>query len=143
MHAVGSADSIAYTVGGTANTYYKIATGAFTWREADGLTCAGDSARILTAGDYTVGCWLAATTSNTNDQIRVKIYVNNTPQATSLGRWIINSTGSSSYVGVSYYMWYLVGATANSYISIHATNLSGNRAIDVKDFKIYIEKKPE
>lgn len=141
IHAVGSADSVNFNTGTTANYYYKINTGAFTWREADGLTGAGDSIKILTAGDYEVWCWLQATTSNTNDKIRIKLFTNNIASPTSMGRFIINSNGTGNTYTNSY-MWYRTFAK-NDWITIHCANITGGRAVNVTDFKLYVKKLPE
>lgn len=141
IRAVGSADSIAVSIGGTQNVYYKIVTNAMTWRETDGLTCAGDSVTILTKGDYIVHAFLAVTTVNANDIMRVKMYVNHTPSPASYGRWIINS-GGAGLADVHPYLWYRT-LQANDVLSFYITNQTGSRAVSIQDFKIYVEKKSE
>jgi hypothetical protein len=147
IHGVGSTDSINWSTGSVSNTYYKLApTGADTLKphEEDGVNFQGDSIKILSTGDYTIFCWLNLSTSGANDKIRVKLYVNNTAMAVnSIGRWIINSDGSGSASETKGYMWYKVGLAANSYLSIHVTNITGSRAIVLRDWKIFVEKKPE
>jgi len=134
--------SIAYTsTGSTQNVYYKINTGVFNWRESDGITTAGDSAKILTAGDYKVHIWLAATSSNANDKLRVKSYKNNAALPTSAGRFIINSNGPGN-ADTKYFMWYETLAV-NDWLSWRIANITGARASNITDFKIYIEKVPE
>jgi hypothetical protein len=113
----------------------------FTARESDGVALAGDSIVITTPTDYKVWVWVAATTSNVNDQIRLKMYVNSLPLPTSLGRFIINSNGVGVYLTDSY-MWYRSMLTGDR-ISFYVTNLTGNRTITIADFKIYVEKVPE
>ena len=141
-HAIGSADSIAYSTGTTQNWDYKINTTAFTWRENDGFTAAGDSIRILTTGDYEVHIWVAATTSNANDKMRVRLYVNNLRLAsTSFGRMLINSNGSGN-AETHYFIWYKE-FTANDYISWRIANETGARASVVSDIKVYVKKVPE
>jgi hypothetical protein len=141
-HAIGSADSIAYSTGTTQNQDYKINTTAFTWRENDGFTAAGDSIRILTTGDYEVHIWVAATTSNANDKLRVRLYVNNLRLAsTSFGRMLINSNGSGN-AETHYFLWYKE-FTANDYISWRIANETGARASVVSDIKVYVKKVPE
>ena len=142
IHGVGSADStVTYSVTGTRNVYYKIIP-TFTMRESDGLTLVADSVVISTAGDYTFWAWIAATTSNTNDQLRIKIYDNNTPSPTSLGRFIILSNGNDVYETKGY-MWYKVALAANHNISFRISNTSASRAITIADFKIFVQKEPE
>ena len=145
-HSVGSADSVVgYTLGGVQNRYYKINIATFNWHENNYMAVAGDSVKILKAGDYEVWCWLAATTTNSDDIIRVKLYVNNAPLAVSHGRFIINSTGSTTNVETKGgYMWYKInGYSINDWISIRATNLSSSRVITITDFKLYVKKCPE
>jgi len=141
IHGVGSADSIAWSTGTTQNYYYKINTTAFVSHEADGLTIAGDSIQILTAGDYFINIALAVTTSVGNDIMRVKLFVNNAASIGSIGRWAINSEGAG-LADASNYFWYKTFA-ANDWLSIRISNLSAARAMVVQDMKIYIEKKPE
>ena len=140
IHCVGSADSISQTIGGLQYIYYKVNTGgAMNWREADGLTCAGDSITIITPGDYKILVYMAISTANVNDVLRVKLYVNSLP--TSLGRWVINSQGSGVSSNQSY-MWYKE-FSAGDKLSVWVSNLTGAREITVYDFKLYMEKMPE
>ncbi len=142
-HAVGSADSIVgYSVGGTKDIYYKLAP-TFTTHEADSVTMAADSAVIITAGDYEIHCWLQVTTAGANDKIRIKLYENGIPSPTTLGRWIINSDGSSTQSETKYFMWYIVGAAVGDKFSIRAANITGNRAVFCTDLKLYVVKMPE
>jgi hypothetical protein len=141
-HAVGSADSIAYTSSGsTQNIYYKLATGAMVWREQVGIKCQGDSAQILTAGDYKIHIWIAVASGNTNDKLRVKLYINNNQSATNLGRFTIQSQTATN-ADTKYYMWYKTFA-ANDWLSWRIANIIGSRATVTQDLKIYIEKVPE
>ena len=141
-HGVASADSVNYNVGGTRYIYYKLAPGISS-HEADSCVIAGDSIKILTPGDYEIWCWLGASTTNANDKIRVKLYVNNSASLTSLGRWIIKSDGTTTDIPTSAWMWYKTPVTRNSWISIRAANLTGSRVIYVTDMKLYIKKMPE
>lgn len=146
IHGVASTDSITFTTGSVQNTYYKLnPVGADTLKEheADGVLFPGDSVKILKAGDYLITCCLNLSTSGPNDKIRVKLYKNNTPYTTNtIGRWIINSDGSGSASETKTFIWY-VDADANDYFSVRVANLTGNRAVVLNDWKIYIEKKPE
>ena len=142
VHAVGSADSLSYTSSGsTQNIYYKINTTAFVSHEADGITIAGDSMKILTAGDYKVYIWICATSANANDKLRIRMYKNNAPLSPSAGRFIINSQGTGNSETESF-MWYQTFAV-NDWLSWRIANLTGARASNITDFKIYIEKVPE
>lgn len=142
IHAKGSADSISVTIGGTRYKYYKINTGLMTWYEATGVTAAADSITILTTGHYLIDVILAATTSNANDRLRVKLYVNNAPLGVAAtGRWTINSEGTG--LGDAHSYLYYREFQANDVLSLHIVNNTGDRAIDIQDVKIYIEKKPE
>lgn len=143
LHAVGSADSLtAFSIGGTQNVYYKVNTGgAMSWHECDGFTCAADSIKVLTAGDYLIMPVLSITTSNANDVLRIKLYKNGAPLSTSIGRWIVNSQGTG--LGSARCFFWYVTLSVNDYLSIRITNQTASRAITVNDFKFYIEKKPE
>ena len=142
MHGIGSADStVTYSIGGTQNVYYRISP-TMTIRESDGVTLVADSATIVTAGDYEVWCWVAATTSNANDLIRFKIYKNNSAMPTSIGRFIVSSNGSGVY-STNSYMWYMLSLSVGDRISWRVANISGARAVTIADFKIYIKKVPE
>ena len=142
LHGVASADSVALSIGGTQNVYYKINTGgAMTAHEADGLTIAGDSIKILTAGDYEIRFYIAATTSNANDKIRVKMFTNNAASPSSMGRFTINSNGTGNG-DTRAFTWYKSFAV-NDYISFHVTNITGSRAVSITDVKYIIEKKFE
>ena len=140
-HAIGSADStVTYSVTGTQNVYYKIIP-TFTMRESDGMTMAADTVTLATAGDYEIWIWIAATTSNANEQLRIKLYINNMPMPTSLGRFIYLSMGTGNY-GSRNYMWYRT-CLANDKISFRIANISASRAITIADFKVYVKKIPE
>jgi hypothetical protein len=140
-HAVGSADSVNWSTGTVQNYYYKINTTAFNWRENVGFTAAGDSIRILTAGDYKFHIWLNATTSNANDQMKVKMWVNNSALGTPLGMFKINSNGTGNGE-VHYFMYYRTMA-ANDYVCFRICNLTAGRACVISDYKLYVEKVPE
>jgi len=140
IHEVGSADSVNFNTGTVQNKYYKIAAG-ITWRNYMGMLAAGDSVKVLKAGDYKVHCWISATTSNANDKIKIKLFTNNTQNATSLGIFKINSQGTGNNDS-RYYMWYKTFAV-NDWISIRAQNQTGARSINVTDIKLFIEKVPE
>jgi len=143
IHGVGSADAqTTYTLTGTQNVYYKIAP-SFTVTESDGLTLAGDSIIIATAGDYQVSIWVGAGTSISAENLRILLYVNDIDASSNLGRFIFNSAG----VGLDKYwtrsyMWYKT-LSANDRVSFYIANISSSNTITVADFKIYIEKKPE
>jgi len=141
-HAVGSSDSINYTPIVTQNLYTKINTGVFAVHDTLGIIIRGDSLKVQYAGDYKIHCWLSATTSNANDKLRIRLYTNNSPNATSLGRWIINSAGTGNGQSQNF-MWYKKSMAANTWISIRITNLTASRNPNITDFKVYIEKVPE
>ncbi|MFA5715883.1 MAG: hypothetical protein WC998_09090, partial [Candidatus Paceibacterota bacterium] len=149
IHGLASADSLIegvnnyVTIGGAQYLYYKISTagassGGTTVRDTVGVLIQGDSCRILFAGHYKVRLWVAATTSNANDKIRVKLFTNNIPSATSLGRFLINSAGTGNQTTENY-MWYKE-FSANDWISFRVTNITGARAIYISDMKFYIER---
>lgn len=146
VHGVASTDSIAWSTGTTSGVYYKLnPTGADTLKEheADGVFFNGDSILIATAGHYKIMCWLNLSTSGASDKIRVKLYKNNAPfPLNTVGRWIINSDGSGSECETKNYMWY-ADLAVNDVLSVRVTNLTGNRAVVLRDWKIYIEKIPE
>ena len=146
IHGIASTDSIAFTTGSVQNVYYKLnPTGIDTLKEheSDGVQFPGDSIKILKAGDYLITCCLNLSTSVANDKIRVKLYKNNVSYSTnSIGRWIINSDGSGSASETKTFIWY-VDANVNDYFSVRVANITGARAVVLRDWKIYIEKKPE
>lgn len=143
IHAVGSADSLtSVSIGGTQNIYYKVNTsGAMSWHECNGLTCAGDSIRIITPGHYLITPMLSITTSNINDVLRIKLYKNGSALPTSLGRWIINSQGAG--LGSSRNFFWYYEFSKDDYLSVRITNQTGSRAITINDFKLLIQKIPE
>ena len=142
-HAVGSADSMAFVTGSVRFTYYKINTGGFSWHETVNLLGQGDSVQIQKAGYYKVWVWIAESTSATSDQLRVKLYVNNSPLTIFVGRYLINSQGTGNEMTTGF-MWYKTTAyNVGDWLSIRTTNLSANRAITITDIKIFIEKVPE
>ena len=153
IHGVGSADSIIdgsannyIAIGGSQNIYYKISTaaaasGAFTSHEADGVLMQGDSIKILTAGDYRIDIFIALTTSNANDKIRIKLYINNLPSISTIGRFLLNSGGSGNPSSREY-SWYKKFAV-NDWLSWRVVNISGARAVLVTDYKILITKMTE
>ena len=141
IHGIASTDSIAVQ-----NTYYKLnPVGADTLKEheSDGVQFPGDSIKILKAGDYLIICCLNLSTSGANDKIRVKLYKNNIPYPiNSIDRWIINSDGSGSASETKTFIWY-VDANVNDYFSVRVANITGARAVVIRDWKIYNMKKPE
>ena len=153
IHGVGSADSIVdgssnnyISIGGTQYVYYKISTaaaasGGFTSHEAYGVLMQGDSIKILTAGDYRIDIFVALTTSNANDKLRIKLYINNAKSASTLGRFLLNSGGSGN-PGTRGYSWY-TDLAVDDWLSWHVVNITGSRAVLVTDYKILITKMTE
>lgn len=144
-HYVGSADSLegarACSLGGTQDVYYKIVTGLLTSHDATGISSAGDSIKITTPGDYRIEFAISATTQNANDKIRVKMYVNNVAAGSSLGRFIINSGGTGAESTASYF-WYKTFA-GNDQITFRVANLTGSRAVIIKDYKVMVTRQQE
>ncbi|MDD5353539.1 MAG: hypothetical protein PHS93_10290, partial [Candidatus Omnitrophica bacterium] len=149
IHGVASADSMVsggnnyITIGGTQYLYYKINTsgaspGTMAVRDTVGVLIQGDSCKILTAGHYKIRVWVAATTSNANDKIRVKLFTNNVANPTALGRFLINSMGTGNQ-STENYMWYKE-FSVNDWISFHVTNITGSRAVYISDMKFFIER---
>ncbi|MFA5152601.1 MAG: hypothetical protein WC554_08595 [Clostridia bacterium] len=149
IHGVASADSMVaggnnyITIGGTQYLYYKINTsgaspGAMAVRDTVGVLIQGDSCKILTAGHYKIRVWVAATTSNANDKIRIKLFTNNVANPTALGRFLINSMGTGNQ-STENYMWYKE-FSVNDWISFHVTNITGSRAVYISDMKFFIER---
>lgn len=143
-HGVSSADSISYSVGGTANTYYKVNTGLLVTKETRNLTIAGDSIQTPNAiGDYWIAVSIAASTSNANDQIRIRLKANNAFFSPELERWTVLSNGNATNIATIQHLWYLNTVPANAWLAVYVNNLSGNRAVNITDFGFKIWKAPE
>ena len=142
IHGVASADSMVpvYTPDVTQNIYSKINTTKLSPHEADGITIAGDSIQVLTAGDYRIDLSVTIAGSN-NNQYRIKLYKNNLPSATSLGRFVITTTNNTRYDTFGYF-WY-VTASVNDYYSFRITNLTNSDSPKISDYKVLITKMPE
>lgn len=140
VHAVGSADGISYTPSVTQNVYTKLVP-SIVWREQDGITCK-DSVQITVAGDYRVDISIALSGANVNDFWRLKIYKNGVAYSPELGRFRWR-TVSSGVTDTRSYFWYLMGLTANDWISFRLTNETASRNPTITDFKVFIEQKPE
>lgn len=134
VYAVGRADSINYTVGGTQNIFYKINTGALTIKDTSWMFIRGDSIQVKVAGDYEVDVSMAATTSNANDKIRVRLFVSNAVMSPALGRWMINSPGTGNQQTENCPFWYARALPYGAWLSIRIQNQTGNRAINISDF---------
>lgn len=137
-HAAAGADSIAYTVGGTQNVFYKINTTALVIRDTLGVTVRGDSVLIQKSGDYWVSPDLAATTSNASDKLRVKLYRNNTPMSPSLRRFMINSLGTGN-ADTRNIRWYVKGLVVGDWLSFRVQNQTAARAVTITDFGLSVE----
>ena len=143
IHAVGSADSINVTIANVDNVYRGIKGTGITWREEDGITGTADSFKVLTAGDYEVTIYIGLYTSQANDILRLKLYKNNTPSATSIGRFTLRvGATSATTTEIKNYKWYITCA-ANDRVSFRITNQTGNRNISITDYKLLIKKMPE
>jgi hypothetical protein len=141
VHGVYSADSVSYTPSITKDLYTKL-TPSMSSHESDGITFAGDTLTILTAGDYFINISVVFSGTNANDIWRIKIYKNNIPLPSSAGRFVIRTTGAGTVDNRSYF-WYLIGLSVNDNISFRITNQTASRNPTFTDMKIYIEKKPE
>lgn len=141
-HAVGSADSVSVALTVTQNVYKKIVIPGLTWKEADGITCAADSAKILTAGDYKVYMSNTVSATNSNDVWRIKIYKNNAPMPSSVGRYVFRTT-SDGQTDTRNFTWYLPGLSVNDVLSWRITNQTASRNPTFTDVKYIIEKMPE
>ncbi len=142
IHCVASADSISpvYTPAVAQNVYTKINTTLLVAHDNDGMTVAGDSVRVLTAGDYRID--ISVTIAGAaNDQWRIKLFKNNAPMATSIGRFAITTTLASRYDTYDYF-WYIT-ASANDWYSFRITNLTNGDDPNISDYKIMFTKMPE
>lgn len=146
IHGLASTDSISFTTGSTQFQYYKLnPTGADTLKEQDtlGIRFPGDSIKILYPGHYLIQPCINLSTSNPADKVRVKLFKNNAAYPlNSIGRWIINSDGSGVSNETKCFIWY-VDLMAGDYLSIRVTNITGSRAVVLRDMKIYIAMSPE
>lgn len=140
IHAVGSVDATSYTPVVTQNIYTKLVP-SIIWREEDGVHC-HDSVQILTTGDYRLDISIALSATNVNDFWRIKIYKNGAAYSPELGRFRWRSM-AANITDTRSYFWYLIGCTANDWISFRITNETGSRNPTITDFKVYLEQKPE
>jgi hypothetical protein len=144
-HSVGSADSIVpvYEPAVTRYVYTKINTGAFVSHEDDLITTAGDSIKILKAGDYYIAFNITlAGGSNSDEQLRVKIYSDNIPQPLTVGRFVFYTTSTTKFDNFGYF-WYLKDVAADTWLSFRITNFTNSNDPKISDYKVCIEKKPE
>ncbi len=145
IHFVGSADSVAVTPTVTQYLYTKLLPGIVT-HEADGVTFAADSIKILTAGDY--ACFISVTLSgtNANDYWRIKVFKNNAALpntgAGSVGRFVFRTTANNQ-TDTREYAWYFKDLAVNDVLSWRITNLSATRNPTITDMKLYFYKLPE
>jgi hypothetical protein len=142
-HGIGSADSIipVYTPTVTQNLYTKINTGVFVSHEADYITIQGDSFQIITAGDY-IAMFVITVAGANNNQWRIKLYRNNAPSPSSMGRFVFTTTSATKYETYEYF-WYGVSVPANAWFSFRITNLTNNDDPNISDYKVLIYKIPE
>ena len=106
--------------------------------EADGITYAGDSITIITAGDYMIE-YYSNFVGDLNDNYIIQCYKNGVKEGQG-GRYVGSGTRSSEWQ----WFWYFVGLAAGDDISFYVANQTSNaKPLKFYETKIYIEKKPE
>ena len=139
-HWVGSADSISYTPTIAKDVYTKLTPGMVE-HEGDDITYAADTLTVEAGhvGDFEIQISVRFTAANANDAWQIKVYKNHVAMPSSVGRFIIRSSGSGLPDTRSYF-WYLQDLAIGDDISFHMTNLSASRDPTFLDFKIYMKE---
>ena len=131
-HAVAYGEALTYTPAVTQNVYTKL-TPTLTTSEADGITIAGDSIKIIKTGDYYVNVVCTFSGANGNDW-RLKLYRSRSGVLTAVsGSNHVTSTGASNYVTLNYF-WYVVDAAVDDGYSFRMTNTTNNDDPTITDF---------
>jgi hypothetical protein len=134
-------DSASFTSGSTQNVFYKITGITLTKEDSIGITYAGDSVKLQINGDLWITVGTIATTSNANDQIRVRMFRNNKMINPDLANFLINSTGAGNGETHSK-LWHIHGI-AGEWLSFHVANFTAARAITISSLSIDISYTPE
>lgn len=106
--------------------------------EADYITIAADSIEVP-AGDYTVEIYGDFAVDNGND-IQIDCRANNI--LAGLSSYLGTGFGGTNYTPIAY-KWYLPNLTANTYLSFWMKNTGADNDATIRNFRIYVEKKPE
>lgn len=104
IHGFAYKDSVLYTVNIVTRYVYVRVTPSLTVGEADGVTIAGDSITIATAGDYKITLAFSAD-GGTNDDFHTKMYINSAKAATPQGSCFYTTTGANNFESVTWF-WY-------------------------------------
>ena len=141
VHFVASADSIDYTPTVSAGVYTKLLP-VMVAHENDGFTFADDSLTIITPGDYFINISVRFSGANANDIWRIKVFKDKIALGSSIGRFVVRTTAAAQPDTKSFF-WYLEELVADNVIDFRITNFTASRNPTFRDFKIYMEKKPE
>lgn len=128
-----SKSSLSYTPALTKDVFTKIASAGDLAVEANsGFTIAGDSIRVLTAGNYEIHFSIVLYAAST-DNFQIKLYKNNAA-AGSGGRVIVSTHSDQSYSNCTTF-WFLTAA-ANDYFHFRIANITDNDDPTITDYKL-------
>ena len=127
-----------YTPNVSQNTAFKLAP-SMTTTENDGLTFAGDTVTIITAGDYKLDIGGVLQGSN-GDDFKFTVRKNGTEFTT--GNAVVTTTGAGNYQTFTWF-YYFTGLAAGDDLSFYVTNESSNNDPTFRAFKVYIKKEME
>jgi hypothetical protein len=137
-HLVAYLTGGSYTPNVVSNTPFKLAPGT-TVTENDGLTYAGDTITIITAGDYKLE-FAAVLQGSNGDDFKFTVRKNGT-EFTS-GNAVITTTGAGNYITVNWF-YYFPGLAAGDDISFYVTNEGSSNDPTFRAWKVYIKKEME
>lgn len=138
IHSVANVSGTTYTPALTVNVPLKLRP-VMVSIETVGMTFAGDTLILPTAGDYVLQIFSDISSVN-GDDFNISCRVNNVAISTS--SWQGTTTGATNFNSISY-LWYLNNIVANSNISLYITNLTNSNDPTIRRFKIFIQKIPE
>jgi len=140
IHGIAYKDSTSYKVSiGTRYVYYKLLPGTVVF-EAEGVTIAGDSITILTAGDYVIQLSLSMD-GGINEDYHLKMFVNNAKAPTPQGSCFMTTTGANNFENTTWW-WYRTLAVGDD-LSFRLANNTNTGDPNIRSFKVYIYKVPE
>lgn len=138
IHGFAYKDSTSYTPNTPARYQYVRLFPGTVAQDQDGVTIAGDSITIATAGDYFV-MLSAAVEGGLNEDYHLKMYKNSATFAQS--GCYVTTTGASNYQNISWF-WYAELAAGDDLSFWIANNTNANDPT-FRSFKFYLEIKPE
>lgn len=138
IHGLIYKTAAAYTPNITQNVHFKLVPG-MTVAEADGITIAGDSITILTAGDYFFQLATAVSSSAGKD-FQIALFKNGSPYNGS--QLFLSTSGANDYESNDWF-WYSFTSVSGDNYSFHLTGLTDNTDLTISEIKIYVAKIPE